>query len=78
MRIRTSTLGRMAVAVAVALGVPTMTHAQATGLNVGDMAPDFTITGITNGGAARAPVTLSQLRGSTVVIAFFYKARTKG
>jgi hypothetical protein len=77
MRICTSTLGRVAVAVAAALGGPAVSQAQ-TGLNVGDLAPDFTISAVTNGGASRAPVTLSQLRGSTVVIAFFYKARTKG
>jgi peroxiredoxin Q/BCP len=45
---------------------------------VGAMAPDFTLTGATRYGALRDPVRLSDLRGKTVVLAFFYRARTKG
>jgi peroxiredoxin Q/BCP len=45
---------------------------------VGAMAPDFTLPGATRYGLLRDPVRLSDLRGNTVVLAFFYKARTKG
>jgi peroxiredoxin Q/BCP len=45
---------------------------------VGSVAPDFALTGATKYGVLRAPVRLSDYRGETVVLAFFYKARTKG
>lgn len=45
---------------------------------VGSMAPDFALTGATRYGVLRNPVHLSDFRGNTVVLAFFYKARTKG
>ena len=45
---------------------------------VGTIAPDFTLTGATRYGVLRDPVRLSDLRGKTVVLAFFYRARTKG
>jgi len=45
---------------------------------VGSLAPDFALTGATRYGVLRDPVHLSDFRGKTVVLAFFYKARTKG
>lgn len=45
---------------------------------VGDPAPDFALRGATRYGALRDSVRLADLRGQTVVLAFFYKARTKG
>ena len=45
---------------------------------VGTMAPDFEFTGITRYGILGTKEKLSDLRGNTVVIAFFPKARTKG
>ena len=45
---------------------------------VGSMAPDFTIAGATRYGLLRDSVRLSDLRGQTVVLAFFFQARTKG
>lgn len=45
---------------------------------VGTMAPDFVLPAATRYGVLRDSVRLSDLRGKTVVIAFFYKARTKG
>jgi hypothetical protein len=45
---------------------------------VGDLAPDFTLAGATRYGVLRDSVRLSSFRGQTVVLAFFYKARTKG
>ena len=47
-------------------------------LTVGSMAPDFALPGATRYGRLGTPVRLSDYRGETVVIAFFYKARTKG
>ena len=46
--------------------------------DVGSMAPDFTLPGATRYGLLRDPVRLSDYRGKTVVLAFFYRARTKG
>ena len=45
---------------------------------VGAMAPDFALRGATRYGLLRDPVHLSDFRGKTVVLAFFYRARTKG
>jgi peroxiredoxin Q/BCP len=45
---------------------------------VGAMAPDFTLPGATRYGLLRDPVHLGDYRGKTVVLAFFYRARTKG
>ncbi|MEO7180887.1 MAG: redoxin domain-containing protein [Gemmatimonadaceae bacterium] len=45
---------------------------------VGTLAPDFTLPGATRYGTLKEPVRLSDFRGKTVVLAFFYRARTKG
>jgi cytochrome oxidase Cu insertion factor (SCO1/SenC/PrrC family) len=47
-------------------------------LEVGELAPDFELTGATRFGVLETPVRLSDLRGKTVVLAFFFKVRTKG
>jgi hypothetical protein len=47
-------------------------------LEVGAAAPDFSLSGATRFGVLRDPVRLSDLRDKTVVIAFFYRARTRG
>jgi thioredoxin-dependent peroxiredoxin len=52
--------------------------APAPELAVGATAPDFTLPGATRYGLLRAPIHLSDFKGKTVVLAFFYKARTKG
>ena len=46
--------------------------------DVGSVAPDFTITGATRFGVLRDSIRLSDFRGQTVVLAFFFQARTKG
>jgi cytochrome oxidase Cu insertion factor (SCO1/SenC/PrrC family) len=46
-------------------------------LEVGTRAPDFTLPAATADGVVK-PVHLADLRGRTVVLAFFYKARTGG
>lgn len=47
-------------------------------LAVGTVAPDFSVTGATRYGVLTRPVHLTDFRGKTVVLAFFFKARTKG
>jgi peroxiredoxin Q/BCP len=70
-----------ASAIAMAAGAPLYTigaQQTETGPKVGDMAPDFMLTGATRYGILRDPVKLSDYRGNVVVLAFFFKARTKG
>lgn len=57
---------------------PAAAASPAPSLGVGDLAPDFQLRGATRYGLLANPVRLSDLRGETVVIAFFYRARTKG
>jgi len=52
--------------------------AQLATLEVGQAAPDFAVTGATRYGILRDQVRLSAYRGKTVVLAFFFKARTRG
>jgi hypothetical protein len=47
-------------------------------LQVGATAPDFALPGATRYGVLKNPIHLSDFKGKTVVLAFFYKARTKG
>ena len=48
------------------------------GPGVNAVAPDFTLAGASRYGLLKTPVTLADYRGRTVVLAFFYQARTKG
>jgi hypothetical protein len=65
-----------------ALASPALAQVQAdtqsTGPAIGTVAPDFSLPGATRYGLLRNPVRLSDYRGQTVVLAFFYQARTKG
>lgn len=64
---------------ALLLALPLALAAQEpTPLAVGATAPAFSLTGATRYGVLRSPVRLSDFAGQTVVLAFFYKARTKG
>jgi peroxiredoxin len=47
-------------------------------LEVGAVAPDFAMKGATRYGILANPVRLSDFKGKTVVLAFFFKARTSG
>ena len=47
-------------------------------LEVGAVAPDFSLPGATRYGVLAKPVRLSDFKGKTVVLAFFFKARTSG
>ena len=62
----------------VAVLAPGSLAAQDGGPKVGDLAPDFTLPAATRDGLRPKPITLSGLRGQTVVLAFFPKARTGG
>ena len=81
-----SAVSRIAIAAVLALAASSSASAQqttpaapaSTAPEVGSMAPDFTLPAATRYGLLRDPVRLSDLRGNTVVLAFFYKARTKG
>jgi hypothetical protein len=83
---RSTFLSRLAI-VAFSLGSAVSLGAQQTqatapaapvGPAVGEMAPEFEFTGITRYGVLRDRQKLSDFRGSTVVLVFFPKARTKG
>ena len=64
---------------AFAMGAPIDVGAQDSGLlAVGEMAPDFALPGATRYGTLDEPVTLSDYRGETVVLAFFFRVRTRG
>jgi peroxiredoxin len=58
--------------------VPAVLSSQQKPLEVGTAAPDFSLKGATQYGLLANPVRLSDFKGKTVVLAFFYKARTKG
>jgi len=62
---------------ALAIGAPADGSAQGL-LAVGEMAPDFALPGATRYGALAEPVRLSDYRGETVVLAFFFRVRTPG
>ncbi len=65
----------------LALAAPTNVTAQDTGshlLAVGEKAPDFALPGATRYGVLAAPVRLSDYKGETIVLAFFFHVRTPG
>ncbi len=47
-------------------------------VEIGSPAPSISLTGATREGVLPEPLSLSDLRGRTVVLAFFFKARTPG
>ncbi len=63
---------------APAPAAPTGPAPGANGPKVGSVAPDFSLPGATRYGRLQNPVKLSDYRGQTVVLAFFFEARTKG
>jgi len=68
----------LALPLAAAFAAPAAPAQEPAPLEVGATAPDFTLPGGTRYGVLKAPVHLSDFKGKTVVLAFFYKARTKG
>ena len=70
-----------ALTVSVTMAAPGAATAQEEGgglIEVGTMAPDFGLTGATRHGVLRDRIRLSDYRGETVVLAFFFKVRTRG
>jgi peroxiredoxin Q/BCP len=64
---------------ALGMGTPASASGQDAGLlAVGEMAPDFALPGATRYGLLTDPVQLSDYRGETVVLAFFFRVRTRG
>ncbi len=72
-----------------ALALPAAAGAQATPapaaqtptvapLEIGAPAPDFALPGATRYGVLQQAVHLSNFKGKTVVLAFFFRARTRG
>lgn len=47
-------------------------------LAVGAVAPDFALVGATRYGLLQDSIRLTDFRGKTVVLAFFFRARTRG
>jgi cytochrome oxidase Cu insertion factor (SCO1/SenC/PrrC family) len=77
----TRTLRSVLLAIAVAAGLaaaPAQSLAQATPLEAGVVAPDFTLPGATRHGVLAEPISLRDYEGKTVVLAFFFRARTRG
>jgi peroxiredoxin Q/BCP len=68
--------GMLLVAVTVLAAAPLV--AQVKPLAAGSMAPDFSLPAATSAGVLPKQFQLSELRGRTVVLAFFFKARTSG
>jgi peroxiredoxin Q/BCP len=62
----------------VAARLPAQAPPTAPPLEIGAVAPDFTLPAATRYGLLAAPVRLSDFKGKTVVLAFFFRARTKG
>ena len=81
---------RIAASTAIAvtsIALGTAAHAQQatpatavapSGPALNDAAPDFSLAGADRYGLLKTPVKLSDYRGRTVVLAFFFQARTKG
>ena len=71
-------LAAMLVVAASSAGAQQPAAAGSPPPEIGSMAPDFALPGATRYGLLRDSVRLSDFRGKTVVLGFFYKARTKG
>jgi len=69
---------QLATLAAVGAAVPGSAQQASAPLEVGTMAPDFEIPGATQAGVLDEPIRLSDFRGQTVVLAFFYRARSGG
>ena len=77
-RLPASLLAVLGLAAPVASGQQPAAPPDPQPLAIGTTAPDFTLPGATRYGVLRTPVRLSDFKGKTVVLAFFFKARTRG
>ena len=71
-------LSTLLVVGAVFLAQPATAQEESSLLAIGETAPEFTLPGATRYGVLRDDVRLSDYRGETVVLAFFFRARTRG
>jgi peroxiredoxin len=69
---------RLSLALSLALVPAALVAQQPRPLEIGAVAPDFSLPGATRYGVLAKPVRLSDFEGKTVVLAFFFKARTSG
>ena len=77
--LRGSVFTALALAGLATSGLVAPVAAQSTEpLAVGSVAPDFTVQATTRFGPLAEPISLSDFRGKTVVLAFFPRARTRG
>ena len=51
---------------------------ESTLISIGEVAPNFSLSGATRYGILQDPIQLSDLKGEVVVLAFFFRARTRG
>ena len=58
--------------------LPGTLAAQGNPLSVGTVAPTFSLPAATSAGVLPKAFSLEEMKGRTVVMAFFYKARTSG
>jgi len=70
--------GLLAVAANLTPGQAAAQEAEPAFLGVGEPAPDFELVGATRYGVLEEPVRLSDFLGETVILAFFFRARTPG
>lgn len=78
---RRSWLMAPALFAAAAFAAPVPAQAQQEApkpLEIGAVAPDFELPGATRYGVLAQPVRLSDFKGKTVVLAFFFRARSRG
>lgn len=73
-----STLKAVSISLLFPLSLLAQGATQAPLPKVGDVPPDFTLAAATQQGISAKPVKLSDLKGRTVVIAFFPRQRTSG
>ena len=77
-------MGRLTVFALLVLGMsigkPSDVAAQEVSefLSAGEMAPDIQVTGSTRYGVVSESLNLSDFRGETVVLAFYFRARSGG
>ena len=76
--VRAPAVALVAAALALSGTKPAAAQDRDEPIEVGAKAPDFTLPGATRHGVLAEPVSLSDYEGETVVLAFFFRARTKG
>ena len=79
MRLASSVLALVAGATTIAAAQnPPAAPAGPPALEVGAVAPDFALPGATRFGVLKQPLRLSDFKGKAVVLAFYFRARTRG